>query len=294
MNGKSAVSVSYDRKIVTCSVDKTTTICDVIKTVTSSDDYLSYIVFECCEGVGRMLPANSSVLKRVRSWGADRNKHSLVVRRVDKSTCEMATISCVKRKVKRLAALIKSHVVTDKLSMQTTLCKNLNANSDVTKHFAKDLQSFVPDELHGKLSVMKRFIRDSEFYNHRKRADGADDTFLTLPARTRGDGQDEDDRVVPLNRTFFKYCNMDIAFLDETCAERDVSELNQDEIYAAMMSDSESAFGDDSDCSSVCDLEKNVSYFSEVDDVMESYMVTIVEAGVQSDEGFSSTGSDDK
>ncbi|KAH3885487.1 hypothetical protein DPMN_009481 [Dreissena polymorpha] len=55
----------------------------------------------------------SSIFKRVQSWTGDENKHSLVVKRLDNSTCKMAVISRVKRAFQGMTSLIKSHVLAD-------------------------------------------------------------------------------------------------------------------------------------------------------------------------------------
>jgi len=81
-----------------------------------------------------------------------------------------------------------------------------------------------------------------------------------------------------------------------------------------MTSDSESAFGDDSECSSLCELERNVYDVDEVnettlrrlcvmfsdgdltkgadDTALESFMKTVVVLSDDYDEGLSSIGSD--
>ena len=68
----------------------------------------SYALFESSLGVERMLYGKESVLKVVRSWGADLNNFTLLVRKVDNVRSNMATVSQARRKQARLDYLMRS------------------------------------------------------------------------------------------------------------------------------------------------------------------------------------------
>ena len=79
-------------------VTKHTTCDDVIEMVFYNYpvDTDSYALFESSYGVERMVYGKESVLKIVRSWGADRNSFTLLVRKVDNVKSNMATLSQAK------------------------------------------------------------------------------------------------------------------------------------------------------------------------------------------------------
>ena len=83
-----------DQSMCIEGVTRYTTCDDVIEMVFYSTpiETDSYAIFESSCGVERMLYGKESVLKVVRSWGADQNRFTLLVRRVDNIKSNMATI----------------------------------------------------------------------------------------------------------------------------------------------------------------------------------------------------------
>ena len=107
------------------------------------------------------------------------------------------------------------------------------------KHLPSDV---INDEIMGKMAMMRRIIRDVEINVFEA---SSDTTSLT----TIG------------SRTYVIKPELDTAFVSDTSDynSSDESVLNDGMIFDDVSeSERESAFGDDSECSSVCELERNV------------------------------------
>ncbi|WAQ99810.1 hypothetical protein MAR_024183 [Mya arenaria] len=301
------VEVEIGGAVETVSVTKATTCRDVINMVNGAGQD-QYAVFEASRGVERVLSSDTKVLKLVRSWGAHAGSYTLTIRPRDKIISKVASISHAKKKLQRLRSAIWKHELPSNKKLQTTFHDNLDR--DVQKTYTKNISvtRVPPRGVSGKLDIMKRFIRDTEIFP----AADVEDMTIDLPVRTCGDGMDNGSGDELWDATCVVRCDMDAAFLSEECSSSDTSELNQCVLpNDKLMSDSESAF---SDCSSVCDLERNVYDGGDVssgfltrlramfshgalaacadDAALESFMNTLIETGSQSDEGLGSLGSD--
>jgi hypothetical protein len=211
-----------------------------------------------------------------------------------------------------------------------------NVNSKDKKLYDKHISFLGVEEIKRsgscKKDLMKRYLRDSARHNTpatRTRGDGCDESMYCniLPVRTPADGADCDElpdlslvtykcQKFSLNKGFL---SDDDAFCNKTILQQTRNKLNECFVYSpddvTSPNDEESAFEDDSECSSVCDFERNINEldiedtlvrldrikfaFSNgdlnaritEDTLLDSFMNTIV-ADSSSDEGLSSVGSD--
>ena len=120
----------------------------------------SYALFESSYGVERMLYGKESVLKVVRSWGADLNNFTLLVRKVDNVKSNMATVSQARRKLRKIR-LLNAKPLSSKVDNRT-IQANLNNSCDKTQN-VKDIEniaSTTEKDKHAKLGLLKRFLSD--------------------------------------------------------------------------------------------------------------------------------------
>ncbi|KAH3874973.1 hypothetical protein DPMN_038231 [Dreissena polymorpha] len=154
------------------------------------------------------------------------------MRAMDKMISKMACIKSAKQKLLRLGSLLSRH--------ENSCCHvQVTSISTTTSYDANDV---INDEIMGKMAMMSRFIRDVEINVFEA---SSDTTSLT----TIG------------SRTYVIKPELDTAFVSDTSDydSSDESVLNDGMIFDDVSeSEPESAFGDDSEFSSVCELERNV------------------------------------
>jgi hypothetical protein len=247
----------------------------------------------------------------------------------------MAAISKAKHKLQRLRSMVQ---MKECQKFESDLHGNLdyNVKSKDKNIYDKHISFLSVKEIERsgfcKKDLMKRYLRDSARLNTlatRTRGDGCNESMhcRKLAVRTPGDGADSDElpdlssvlhecQEFSLNKGFF---SDDDASSDTTIIQQTRNELNECFVYSpddvTSSNDEESAFEDDSECSSVCDFERNIdeldiedtlvkmdrikSAFSNgdlnaritEDTLLDSFMNTIV-GDSSSDEGLSSVGSD--
>ena len=209
------------RVICVPELTRFTTCDDVIEMVLyhSAETSSSYAIYESSCGIERRLPGKDSIVKIVRSWGVDQRKFRLVIRKAEDVKDNVATVAHVRRKLRKMRVEQARRAET----RETTIRANLNQDSKKEMKSKVILTSTTGSRIkrnRGKMDLMKRFLKDVMSQQDRQT-----DCVSRLPLRSLGDG-----------------CN-------------DVHVVNENDV---VMNDSESAFDDASDCSSVCDLERNV------------------------------------
>ncbi|KAH3821976.1 hypothetical protein DPMN_123744 [Dreissena polymorpha] len=262
------IYVKFSGIVVPCEVTKTTTCHDVIRLFRSSRRTRSYAMFESTSEKEKLLPMDSSLIKVMTSWGIESFRKSFVVRPVDAHTLGLAKMSREQRKRHRLT---RGYKTSARHPFPTLFGRE---ESELRERKSRPSNAGKTDEYRGKLNIMSRFIRDTDLYNARCSSrlndshDAIEEGELTeeLPMRTPGDGMETESVASGMKRD--RICN---TFWDTdeggySESESDVSDLNK--CFVASFNDTrtaelcwseaESAFVDDSDCSSVCELEKNV------------------------------------
>ncbi|KAH3822554.1 hypothetical protein DPMN_124338 [Dreissena polymorpha] len=306
------IYVTFSGIVVTCDVTKTTTCYDVIRLFRSSRRKGYYAMFESTSEKQKLLPMESSLIKVMTSWGIEGFRKSFVIRPVDAHTFGLTRMSREQRRRHRLTR-------GDKTSARQAFPElHVGEYSETGERKSRPSYAGKTDEYRGKLDIMNRFIQDTDVYNARcsSRLNDSHDTVeesdLTeeLPMRTPGDGMETEFVASGIQRD--RMCNTcwdtDEGGFSES--ESDVSDLNKCLIASSndtrtaefCWSETESAFVDDSDCSSVGELEKNVLWDREASHcrldrvlgckkaVWPWFLYSSVEP--ESDEGCSSTGRD--
>ena len=227
----------------------------------------SYALFESSLGVERMLYGKESVLKVVRSWGADLNNFTLLVRKVDNVRSNMATVSLARRKLHKIRLLNMKHL-SSKVHNRT-IQANLNNSCDKTMN-AKDIENITPTiekDKHSKLVVLKRFMSDVML---QKRRQTITQSRSRLGNRTPADGcygnVEQNGRKsaegVEQEKEFLRRHN---SYLNAAFVECDDTTKNDTSDNDNIDSDDESDFEDDI----ISELERNICDMSESDN--ESY-----------------------
>ncbi|KAH3822645.1 hypothetical protein DPMN_124435 [Dreissena polymorpha] len=250
--------------VVPCEVTKTTTCFDVIRMFTSNSGNSDHAMFESTSEKEILLSMKSSALKVVSSWGAEWFRKSLVIRPEDAYTCRLASMSRAQRILYRLTHGRKSSA--------RRVCTGPRREAVTEKYCASTAGK--PDEVLGKQDIMSRFFHNVDFYSNRStsqlNAEHDAEAYKALAEVLLGRLRDEDmDRESVASR--LQPDRMRVTCLDSeedglSDSGSDVSELNK--CFVAGFnhtcnadfnwSQSESAFCNDSDCSSVGELEKNV------------------------------------
>ena len=282
------------QKMCIQEVTRYTTCDDVIEMLfyksPKSGESDSYALFESSFGVERMLYGKESVLKVIRSWGAEKNSFSLVLRKVDNIRSNMATQSQARRKLRKIRSQnIKLFVPTavDNNTIQANL-DNLN-NKTVNDKDIDNLEKRDAKERRGKLGILKRFLSDVV---SQKKKQNKNIPRSHLSSRLPGDGcstsivdPTADKRNLSTadanylnNLTFEQTVNvrsdntledslkrhnsyLNAAFVEgDDSFESDVDTENEHINY-----DDESAFEDYSDNDSVGELERNILEISDAD-----------------------------
>ena len=129
-NARSIIVNVNGQKMCIEGVTRYTTCDDVIEMVFYNYpvDTDSYALFDSSYGVERMLYGKESVLKMVRSWGADQNSFTLLARRVDNVKSNMATLSQARRKLRKIRSLNANFLSSevDNCTIQANLDKPCN------------------------------------------------------------------------------------------------------------------------------------------------------------------------
>ena len=278
----------YGQKMCIEGVTRYTTCDDVIEMVfyylSATVDASSYAVFESSYGVERMLYGKESVLKVMRSWGTDRNNFTLLLRKVDNIRSMMATFSKAKRKLQKIRS--------QNLNKPAEVINNYTIEANLNKVSSKEVK--VKDvvnanknekERHSKLAMLKRFLSDVGL---QKKAQPKGRSRSHTKERTPGDGcsASPDNRcersmsistarkVLSVHQVGLPREEVDIA--EASYLQRHNSYLNAAFVEADdscdssfytinKCSDEESAFEDESDIESVCDHERNIDEYSDVD-----------------------------
>ena len=210
----------HGRVINVPDLTRFTTCDDVVEMVLydSAEISSSYGIYESSCGIERRLSGRESIVKVVRSWGVDKKKFRLVVRKTENVNHNVATAAHARRKLQKM----RVEQARRAENKERTTRANLNKDSKKEMKSKVILTSTTGSRIkknRGKMDLMKRFLKDVITQQ------GKSDCVSRLPLRTVGDGCD------------------------------DVNVVNK---YDVVMNDSESAFDDASDCSSVCDLERNI------------------------------------
>ncbi|KAH3788328.1 hypothetical protein DPMN_124332 [Dreissena polymorpha] len=207
------------------------------------------------------------------SWGIEGFRKSFVIRPVDAHTFGLARMS---REQRRRHRLTRGYKTSARHPFPTLFGRE---ESELRERKSRPSNASKTDEYRGKLNIMSRFIRDTDLYNARCSSrlndshDAIEEDELTeeLSMRTPGDGMETESVTSGMQRD--RMCNTcwdtDEGGFSES--ESDVSDLNKCFVTSSndtrtaelCWSEDESAFFDDSDCSSVCELEKNLLWVRE-------------------------------
>ena len=221
----------------------------------------SYALFESSYGVERMLYGKESVLKVVRSWGADLNNFTLLVRKVDNVKSNMATVSQARRKLRKIRLLNAKHLSSE--VHNRTVQANLYNSCDKTQN-VKDIEniaSTTDKDKHAKLGLLKRFLSDVML---QKKRQTIKQSKSRLGARTPADGcydNGEQNRRKSAEgfeqeKEFLRRHN---SYLNAAFVESDDTPKNDATDSESIDVDDESDFEDDS----ICELERNICDMSE-------------------------------
>jgi len=311
---QSTIVIDVDGAKMTFFVTRKTRCSDVINTAASQLN-ACVALWEIASGKERRLSGTSKILKVIQAWGADASNCKLIGKKTEtevssrKASIAKTFLQSIRRK------LGVESTDTGIVSVQTMSEKENNLDRSSDTSLSSNI-STSKTENSGKCDIMRRFIQDTQEFYRRLRLEDVDNVeMLTNVAyRTPGDGMEtclpsDDESIADFTREL-----LDHAFLANA---KNVDKVNLNECfldYGDMTSDSESAFGDDSECSSMCELERNVYDFDEVnettlrrlrvmfsdgdltkgadDTALESFMKTVVVLSDDYDEGLSSIGSD--
>ena len=174
-NGKRSVIIDFSgQKMCIQGVTRYTTCDDVIEMLfyksPNSGESDSYALFESSYCVERMLSGKGSVLKVIRSWGAEKNSFTLVLRKVDNIRSNMATLSQARRKLRKMRsqnAKLSVPPAVDNSTIQANL--NIFNNKHVKEKNIDNIEKRDEKEQSGKLGILKRFLSDVVL--HKKKQD---------------------------------------------------------------------------------------------------------------------------
>ena len=277
------VNVLINEVRVKCQTSKTTTCADVINMATT---LTGYALYERGYGVESIVSMTTNIQKLIRSWGADKDSYSLVLRQNDKMESKMAIVSKAKRKLQRLRSLLARQKKATQQTNHSYINANLQMNNCVNKIYNKnvmvtniandneyrsDTMSFAKvraiDEKSAKFELLERYITESSVYV-------TDRVMYPLPPRTRGDGAEDSnvkegfDNITGVEAftmvTMDRSRDLDEAFVsDDSCSEFSDCDLNECFLHETDdTQSSESAFEDDSDCESISELNRNIADFT--------------------------------
>ena len=242
-------------------VTRYTTCDDVIEMVFYNYpvDTDSYALFESSYGVERMLYGKESVLKVVRSWGADQNSFTLLARKVDNVKSSMATLSQARRKLRKIRSL-NANALSSNVG-NNTIRANLNKSYDKTH--VKNIIPANEKHKHTKSGLLKWFLGDVMRQTKRRTIKRSNSG---LGSRTPADGcydnKGENGRNSPegteQEKEFLRRHN---SYLNAAFVENDDTIKHDTTDIDSIDLDDESAFDD----ASICDHERNICEMSESD-----------------------------
>ena len=258
------------QKIYIERITRYTTCDDVIEMVFYNclvDTHL-YALFESSYGVERMLYGKESVLKVMRSWGADQNNFNLLVRKVDNVKSKMATLSQARRKLRKIRSMNANALAlkADNRAIEENLKKTyVKANN--TKDIINTTEVGNSENKYTKLGLFKRILSDV-MLQKKKRSNKQSRSRLGI--RSSGDGcydnGEQSGRQSPVGceqereclRRHNSYLNAAFVEYDDTANSDGIdNDINESE-----NTDSEVDLEDDS----ICELERNICDMSESDD----------------------------
>ena len=326
------VIVNVDgQSMATEGVTRYTTCDDVIEMVFYNNpvDTDSYALFESSCGVERMLYGKDSVLKVMRSWGADQNSFTLLARKVDNVKSNMATLSQARRKLRKIRSL-NANVFSSKVNNRTVLA-NLNKPCDkaLNNKNIDNVTAANDEDKQTKVGLLKRFLSDVML---QKKKQTNKKSSSRLAARTPGDGcydnECKNERQEPIGfeqekeplRRHNSYLNAAFVETDDTVdgddtdidnldladesysendsiceLERNICEMSESDTDECDSSDNESRDNTVIKCERIIDLFRKAAISDDdtetEDDCMESFMKTVIEYA-DSDEGIGSLDSD--
>ena len=212
------------------------TTCDDVKEMMlyrSTENSQCYSLYESRHGAVRQLYGKESVLKIIRSWGANKKKFQLHLRKTDNAIAIVPSASQVKQKTQKMRMLSRADSVVSK----SEAIRNNLEKGHVKKFKSKVIETAPTANRirrnRGKMDLMKRFLHDvMSQKENQTRIDPLSRSLLRTPADGNGDASKSGDGIVDAHK----------------------------EDIVNFVSDPESAFEDDSasECSSVCDLERNI------------------------------------
>ena len=262
---KSLIIDVNGQKMCIEGVTRYTTCDDVIEMVFYNYpmDTDSYALFESSYGVERMLYGKESVLKVMRSWGADRNSFTLFARKVDNVIFNIATLSQARRKLRKIRSL-NTKALSSEVDNRTFQA-NMNKSFDKTVN-VKDIENATPaleKDKHTKLGLLKQFLSDVML---QKKKQANKRSRSRLATRTPGDGCYDNTEYngrqspegIEYEREFLRRHN---SYLNAAFVEGD------DTTNSDTTDNNISHLGDEStlEDESICDLERNVCEMSECD-----------------------------
>ena len=307
----STVVIEVDGAKMTFTVTRKTRCSDVIN-IAAAQLNARVALWEIASGKERRLSRASKILKVIQAWGANASNCKLIGKKTEtevlsrKASIAKTFLQSIRRKlgVERTdTAIVSVQTISEREN-------NLNGPSDTST------SENIFTSSSGKCDIMWRFIQDTQEFYRRLRLEDVDNVekLTNVAYITPGDGSEtclssDDESIAVFTRE-----HLDHAFLANVTK---FDQVNLNECFlddGDMTSDSESAFGDDSECSSLCELERNVY---DVDDVNEttlrrlrvmfsdgdltkgaddtalaSFMKTVVVLSDDYDEGLGSIGSD--
>jgi len=312
----SSVVIEVDGAKMTFFVTRKTRCSDVINTAASQLN-ACVALWEIASGKERRLSGASKILKVIQAWGANASNCKLIGKKTETEvSSRKASIAKAKAFLQSIRRKLGSKWTDTGIVSVPTMSEkenNLNRSSDIS---ASENISTSSTGTGGKCDIMRRFIQDTQEFYRRLRLEDVDnvETLTNVAYRTPADGSEtclpsDDESIADFTRE-----HLDHAFLANATK---VDQVNLNECFLDdrdMTLDSESAFGDDSECSSLCELERNVYDVDDVNETtlrrlrvmfsdgdltkgaddteLESFMKTVVVLSDDYDEGLSSIGSD--
>ena len=260
------------RKVYIEGITRYTTCDDVIDMVfyNCPVDIDSYALFESSYGVEQMLYGKESVLKVMRSWGADQNNFTLLVRKVDNVKSKMVTLSQARRKLRKIRSMNANALAlkADNRTIEENLNKTFVKASN-TKDIINTIEVRNSENKYTKLGLLKRFLSDV-MLQKKKRSDKQSRSRLGI--RSSGDGcydnGEQNGRQSPVGveqereclRRHNSFLNAAFVEYDDTANSEGIdSDISDSENTD---SDSEVTLEDDS----ICELKRNICDMSESDD----------------------------
>ncbi|KAL4229097.1 hypothetical protein ACF0H5_012136 [Mactra antiquata] len=335
MYQNNSMTILVAGKYFTFALTKTTTSDDVIKMAKKSsiipNDDKQYGLFEKHTGAEKLLSGNTRLQKLVRTMGVNTPNFQLELKLADKINSKMASISSAKSKLKKIRQILKKNEMKDheryeEVNLDRNVCRHndkvFDKNFPFLNYPTVPVSKVKDNMISGKVEMMTRYLQncESEYLCHQV-------SRLSDIERSRGDGCEDDDSYLidEGNITEYRHFGRDLdtafifntSFVENTTTTK-CDELNDCVLYDDLdntVADDESAFDDESECASVCELERNIievdsddsvmkidklkAAFNECclntkhsdDSILDSFMNTFTQHD-DSDEGLSSAGSD--